>query len=229
MVLVTTALPDAVLLTDDEVVAVSACLGSPWPTSTPTVNQSDVDALLAAIERGRRSLAVRELLVTEGADLGVLDEQVQAAVGESLASGLIISVHVTDLALRPLGLPPNYHHYGAVGDEVWVVDAVVPAGAHRIGRANRSDCLQMLAALLDATWTDGIRTGPCGETEKPWLCVLGGVTPGTGVPTRGVLVGLGEIRPLDLVIADDGSVTGRPADGPDSVDDVPAWLGLPPA
>jgi hypothetical protein len=223
---VTTALSEPVLLTDDEVIAVSACLGHPWPTPTPTVDQSDVNALLAAVARGRRSLAVRELLTVDGGELGELADQVRGAVGESLAAGLLASVQITDADLGALDLGPCYHHYGAVDGELWTTDSVVPAGVHRVGRTPRADCLRMLTVLLEAAWRDGLEYDEAA-TEQPWLCVLGGVVPGTGVPTRAVLVGLGETRTLDLVIADDGTVDGRSADGPDSVDDVPAWLGLP--
>jgi hypothetical protein len=219
---------EPVLLTDDEVIAVGACLGSSWPTPTPTVDQSDVDALLAAVGRGRRSLAVRGLLRAQGGDLGVLDEQVRVAVGESLAAGLVVSVQVTDAALRPLGMPPSYHHYGAVDDENWATDVVVPAGAHRIGQASRADCLRALAVVMEAVWTDGV--GGAGEAEldgaEPWLCVLGGVVAGTGVPTRAVLVSRSELRRLDLDLADDGTVIGRPVAGPAATGEIPAWLGL---
>lgn len=48
-----------VRLTDDEVVALAVDGGGTWPAPLPTINESEADQLIIAVQRGRRSIAAR--------------------------------------------------------------------------------------------------------------------------------------------------------------------------
>ena len=82
------------LLTDDEVVAIAALLGVPWPTPFTVAGRIDREVVEAMVQRGTTSLLVRELATaaTGAVELG--------AVVRSYLDPMLAGVSRHDVPLR---------------------------------------------------------------------------------------------------------------------------------
>lgn len=162
--------PDhALLLTDDEVVALACARSVAWPGGLPTVDDEDRSQLLAAAFRGDRSLLVRGLRRPDNPD-----SEAETLADAVIGSPARITVYLGDstFARATWGLASS--HYGG-GDE-WVLETISPVGIHRFDRQPVDDHLGYLGALL----AGGVEAGPkpdqsavvTAEGGPEWLCML---------------------------------------------------------
>jgi hypothetical protein len=162
---------DDLVLTDDEVVAVSFELGEPWPGGLPTVRIDDPAALQGASFRGHRSLVVRGLLSEDG----TLDESAAGTCSEIAGADTYLIAYLADEAFRPAGWGIMSGHYPSPAG--WLFESVNPVGIHRLVRLPADDHRAYFEALL----TGAQRSGPTPRDESAgqaaWLCVLS-VAPG---------------------------------------------------
>ncbi|MDT5026352.1 MAG: hypothetical protein QOE61_2778 [Micromonosporaceae bacterium] len=139
------------LLTDDEVVALSALAEKPWPTGLFTVTATSVELRAAAL-RGVRSLTVRGLLAAAGPDTELRDA-IDVFLHPAARVGAYLAPVDTPRAMAGSALTL------ALADRQWWLDASTPDGIHAIrkvtaagGRAaieQFADCISS-GALLDA-------------------------------------------------------------------------------
>jgi hypothetical protein len=138
------------LLTDDEVVAIAAHRGRPWPTIVTSVDTSSAHELASAMVRGTRSLVVRGLARTE--------------------SGAIRLAGPLDTLIEPLFDDPSLHVYSAPqrspgqvdGGVVYIypqdtsgrypIEVVRGYGLHELSAVGRNDALALLARLIEAAF-----------------------------------------------------------------------------
>lgn len=170
---------DPLLLTDDEVAALAADRGRPWPAALPTIDDSEPGPLAAAAFRGARSLFVRGLGVGEPgrADL-------DAFLDEVLGATCRIEVFLGDETMRVKSHAlASAHHVLSSG---WVFEAISVIGVHRLTRLPSQEHLEYIGALLAGASSHGPRVD--GTSEAPsvaadWLCASA-IGPEGGVLVR---------------------------------------------
>lgn len=160
-----TAVNDLVL-TDDEVVAISFELAKPWPGGLPTVHLDDPAALRAASFRGHRSLVVRGLLSEEG----ILDESVASMCSEIAGKHTYLVAYLSDDAFQLAGWGIMSGHYPAPAG--WLFESVNPVGIHRLVRLPCADHRAYFEALLAGAQRSGPTSDGRLAASPSWLCVL---------------------------------------------------------
>jgi hypothetical protein len=164
-----------VVLTDDEVLALATRAGVGWPSASPTVDVADSGALSAAVQRGVRSLIVRELLGVGGEDH--LADPVDRVVGPLLGGTPILGIYPATDQLRyvSVGVATAYYQ----GDEaIWVSELITGAGVHYLKLKDPSDCRQAGRQLLQ----QAVETGWPGNPEA--LGSVPTILCGVGQPTE---------------------------------------------
>jgi hypothetical protein len=175
---------DNIVLTDDELVALSFERGRPWPTPLPTVDSSQRDALEMAALRGLRSLALRGALV-DGEFLPTVEEVANVTVARP---GLLLH-RGDDIGEVEGGANLGLAIVALSG--VWLLDDVSWAGTHRLRRADSTQELLdfLVSSLEENAW---------GSTHGTTTCLTSWST----VETRTLVVGAGNpyviSRTLDI-------------------------------
>ena len=152
------------LLTDDEVVAIAALLGVPWPTPFTVAGRIDREVVEAMVHRGTTSLLVRELATaaTGSVELG--------AVVRSYLDPMLANAHVTmfhcavDNPDKALG---GIVHMHRCDDDV-IVEAVAAGGLRQLSRQPAEGWWSMVTRLARAVFDDGVAERPDGVG----LCLL---------------------------------------------------------
>jgi hypothetical protein len=205
---------DTLVLTDDEVAAVAVSLGYGWPTAMPTI-ADDADAMLDAVGRGRRALAVRGLLEqSEPGEFGSLPVQVLPGLAEAVSGGLRWGVLASAEDFGALLTGPSFYHYGVAASEDWITDVVRPDGVHRLAATPRADCRELLLAMVESTWSDV--PDDVSADDASWLCILGPRS-----ASRAVLVRSGQLR---RHLLHDGEA--ERIEDASSVAEALTWLGI---
>ena len=133
----------AVLLTDDEVVAVAVDLKTHWPGALPTVASDDRTSLAATSSRGHRSLLVRDLLV-DGSVGGSRGPGPATAVAGATAH---VTVFLADDTFERASWGIASTHYPTAGG--WVLGTISPTGVHHLSPQPEEDQRRYMAAILD--------------------------------------------------------------------------------
>lgn len=153
----TTATPTTatrLTLTDDELLALSVELDSPWATEIPTVRTDDHDSLVTAITRGRRSLLARELTtidVTEDHATISWSPQLEPIV----AAGRRWPYRVRTCLITADGELATFEllTYAYPVERGWLVQSIDAAGSHLFLYASASDvdtfCVGLLELVID--------------------------------------------------------------------------------
>lgn len=160
----------ALLLTDDEVVALACARSAAWPGGLPTVDHEDRDQLLSAAFRGDRSLLVRGLRRPDSPD-SEAETLADAAIGST--TRIAVYLGDTSFARATWGLASS--HYG--GSEAWVLETISPVGIHRLGWQPVDEHLGYLSALLAGAVEAGPDPDQSAAAATPeggpeWLCML---------------------------------------------------------
>jgi hypothetical protein len=194
-----------VFLTDDEIVAIAAEHGQPWPTPLPTVATRSPAAVDAAARRGWRSLSVRQ----RAGDRLPLERLRRWASAE-----LMVQTYVTDADLSTVDGASRSAYYRGAGPG-WLIEVTVPTGVHAFRSAPVPDCARLIEAAVDDAMTSG-----AGGPEPPGarFCVLS-----RSGPTRLLAASRDGLELWDCA---DGLVP-RPMPAPESSAAALALLGLP--
>jgi hypothetical protein len=182
---------DTVMITDDEALALAARAGVSWPSVTPTIDVGDEAAVRAAVDRGARSLYVRELLGVGGQDRLAprLEQLVEPLVAGRATLGSYLAG--SDYTYVPRGL--SVAHYERTPDE-WVSEVIVTIGVHYLSTNTPAVCSATTRVLLGAIERDGLLPpSPPEVTGAEFLCTAG---PPGAEPLRLVAVRRGEILAL---------------------------------
>lgn len=180
-------------LTDDEVAAIGSLNGG-WPWALLTVETADV---ARAVERGQRSLLVRDLITDSGPSELLLRIASFAASDHTIASAVVRSDGTPDIPVIQVLLISG-------GDGNWLLDARLPVGIHRMDVVDVVGAREYLLTLCHSFAADA------DSRNREQLALLsavgdirGGVVIGTSVRRAyrdGERVGFGEViaeRPSD--------------------------------
>jgi hypothetical protein len=159
---------DAALLTDDEIVALCAVDGRPWPVGLITVGTS-AEELGRAGMRGMRSLMVRRLAAVPSDGSGARPhEDIVRDVAGFLDASRRIGAYVA----------PAQDHSALAGASVtaaqtrdgWLLDTATAAGVHALRHASTDEAAAAITEIAEKA-----RSGELfNRTPDPaaWVCVV---------------------------------------------------------
>lgn len=156
-----------ILLTDDEVVALAALLGRPWPTGLATVAPT-ADDLTQAGRRGVRSLIVRGI-VTADAESGYTPHPGVAAVIETfLLAPRRIGAYIAPAAAVETMAGAAITAVPVAG--IWWIDSTTAQGVHGFRQAQGDEVLAAITELADQTGDGTLLAGT--EDPSAYVCVI---------------------------------------------------------
>lgn len=141
---------EGILLTDDEVVALSALDGAPWPIGLSTV-AGDVAGVRAAALRGVRSLAVRGLLGSGDSHSPRIVDELASAVRAFLHSRKRVGAYVARISAPESMAGASIT--AAIEGADWWTEASTSDGIHAIRRTTAAEAH---SAIVE--FADGIRS-----------------------------------------------------------------------
>ena len=153
-------------LTDDEAAAIALRAEGGWRTPLPTVDQASEADLAAAVLRGRRSLAVRDLVQRDGTPTGPAAE-----VLARLGTGPRAAFTLVDEKGHwiPSGL--TVYLYGTSPDDVVMSHVVAGAGVHYFRVEPPAGQWTALTELAEAVFDRGFTEAKAGAAQ-PAAAVL---------------------------------------------------------
>jgi hypothetical protein len=143
------------LLSDDEVVALAVTEATGWPVPLTTVPTTPSE-LGAAVLRGRRSLAIRELVGSDGSTSAEVSEPVKSAVSAP------VRWYAYTAARDSLSVPSGSSTYAFLQGESATIDTVSAAGVHRFATGTAEEASDLIVALAKNVFDHGFR-GAEGE------------------------------------------------------------------
>jgi hypothetical protein len=151
---------EPVLLTDDEIVALSAVDGRPWPLGLITVGGT-ADELTQAGLRGIRSLAVRRLIAdaTEG------DRRPDPALARDVAA-FISAQHRVGAHIAPAASVDVLAGASITAARItdgWLLDTATADGVHALRRVSPEEAESAVIDFVEAV---------IGEARAGLVCVL---------------------------------------------------------
>lgn len=161
------------LLTDDEIVAIAARLGVPWPTPFTVAGHIDRNVVEAMVHRGTTSLLVRELATAEAGpvELGdVVRSYLDLMLSGSYATMYHCAVDDPDKALG--GIVHMHRREDAV-----IVEAVAAGGLRQLSHQPPAGWWNMVKRLARAVFDDGVAERP----DDVGLCLLRPEGAGAGI------------------------------------------------
>lgn len=167
---------EAALLTDDEIVALCAIDGRPWPLGLTTV-RSDAAELTQAGMRGMRSLLLRQL-ATEGSNKAggqpnaLLLGLVSTFLGARRRVGAYIAPRAEPSALAGAAITV------ALTADGWLMDSTTAGGVHALRRVSADEATTAVADMAEKACSGEIFVGVADPNA--WCCVL---VYGAGPPT----------------------------------------------
>jgi hypothetical protein len=159
---------DTALLTDDEIVALCAVDGRPWPVGLTTVDAT-ADDLTRAGMRGMRSLMVRRLAHHDADAPGMRPHQL-------IADDVTAFLDSTDRVGAYIA--PASDHSVIAGASVtaartptgWVVDTATAAGVHALRHTTDDEAADVVVGLIEQAY-DGTLFST-DEERAAWMCVV---------------------------------------------------------
>jgi hypothetical protein len=138
---------EAMLLTDDEMVALCIIDGRPWPLGLMTVGTTS-DELTQAGLRGVRSLLVRRLLTgSKGAD-ALPDPTVAREVAAFIGAETRVGAHVALAADRSVLAGASVN--AALTADGWLLDTATADGIHALRRVSADDAAATVIDFVEA-------------------------------------------------------------------------------
>lgn len=159
---------DSALLTDDEIVALCAADGRPWPLNLVTVEPT-IEEFTRAGVRGMRSLLVRRLAGSNADAPGVrpnelIARDVSAFLSASERVGAYIAPASDHAALGGAAVT------AARTDDGWVMDTSTAAGVHALRAVTSDEAATTVLALAESAYS-GELFGDA-ENGSNWVCVV---------------------------------------------------------
>lgn len=168
------------LISDDELVALTAARGGAWPLGLPTV---DGDALASAARRGVRSLTLRGLVQHRPPGW----DELSSAISAALESGVEYVAYRADHDDPRTSVGPVLAIFAAApGGRA--VDVVSAAGVHSIEQLDDDSADLLLAEWISATQAAN------GTIEPVGRAVLVVVGPSNGDHRKAWVFGAGEVQ-----------------------------------
>lgn len=172
-----------VLLTDDEVVAISVRNGVAWPSPLPTIELSE-DGLSRSERSGLRSLAVRGFLDVSQ-DSPTIDAEVAQTVLLASKAARWTAAYVAAIDAPTVLAGDSTYLYEAESESL--LDAVSAAGVHQFTSTSADDARALFVALAKNVFTFGVRGDSTdaalfigGNASDEWVRVcMGEVVVGT--------------------------------------------------
>jgi len=159
---------ETALLTDDEIVAICAADGRPWPIGLATVEPT-VEELARAGMRGMRSLMVRRLAGSDADKPGV---RPHAMIARDVAAFL----DATDRVGAYIAPASDHSVLGGAAVTAartprgWVVDTATAAGVHALRVASSDEATNAVLELAEKAYSGELFAN---ETEASnWVCVV---------------------------------------------------------
>jgi hypothetical protein len=159
---------DTALLTDDEIVALCAADGRPWPIGLNTVEPS-VEELSKAGIRGMRSLMVRRLAGGDAERPGVRPH-------EMIARDVAAFLDATERVGAYLAPAADHSRLGGASvtaartDQGWVVDTATAAGVHALRTASTDDAAHAVLELAEKAYRGELFDDDAERSR--WVCVV---------------------------------------------------------
>lgn len=208
---------DMPMLTDDEIVAVSARLDAPWRTLLPTVGLDHPEAVTAAILRGSRSLYVRGLL---DAETDELDPNLLGLMQKVGAKPVRLAAYASqENGDAVIGVPAQYF-FAEQGDIIWLVDSISGGGVHTFGTDTASDVAAELRTAIRHVLSVGVQLPPGGPGAEGRTVTMTMISQHPD-EVRQLVVGAQDSITANLIR--DGKTTNSPRP-PLTADDAVAWL-----
>ena len=158
-------------LTDDEAAALALRASGSWRVPLPTVDDTDELDLAAAILRGRRSLAVRDLANPDGTVTGEAARVLAALDGGPRAVFLLVDAREE---WCPSGL--TVYLYGDSAGQAKMSHVVTAAGVHYFRVGPPPGQWLALTELAEAVFKDGFADAEDG-VRQPAAAILSVVGP----------------------------------------------------
>lgn len=159
---------DVALLTDDEIVALCAADGRPWPLGLNTVAMT-AEELTRAGMRGMRSLMVRRLAGGNAEAPGVRPHQM---IADDIAAFLDAADRV-GAYLAPASAPTELGGAAVTAARArdgWILDTVTAAGVHALRQASTDEAITAVLELAEQTYSGMFFSD---DTDRAaWVCVL---------------------------------------------------------
>ncbi|CAM3656785.1 hypothetical protein H7J08_08520 [Mycobacterium frederiksbergense] len=157
---------DTALLTDDEIVALCAADGRPWPLNLTTVEPTAEDLTRAGV-RGMRSLLVRRLAGGNADAPGVrphewIARDVSAFLGATERVGAYVAPASDHSTLGGAAVS------AARADDVWVLDTSTAAGVHALRIATAHEAADAVLALAESAYSGSLFE----NADAQWVCVV---------------------------------------------------------
>lgn len=159
---------ETALLTDDEIVALCAADGRPWPVGLTTVEPT-AEELSRAGMRGMRSLMVRRLAGGDADKPGVRPH-------EMIARDVAAFLDAADRVGAYIAPASDHSVLGGAAvtaartSDGWVVDTATAAGVHALRAASADEATNAVLELAQKTYT-GELFGNDTEASQ-WVCVV---------------------------------------------------------
>jgi hypothetical protein len=138
---------EAVLLTDDELVALCIIDGRPWPLGLTTVGTAS-EALTQAGLRGVRSLVVRRLLTDSNGTVGRPDPTVAQEVSAFIGAEKRVGAHIATAADPSVLAGASVN--AALTPDGWLLDTVTADGIHALRRVSAEAAATTVIDFVEA-------------------------------------------------------------------------------
>lgn len=159
---------DTVLLTDDEIVALCAADGRPWPVSLATVEPTTEELTRSGV-RGMRSLLVRRLAGGNADAPGVRPHELIARdVASFLNSTERVGAYIAPASDH--SLLAGAAVTAARTDDGWMLDTATAAGVHALRAGTADEAASAVLALADSSYSGELFAGT--DDPSAWVCVI---------------------------------------------------------
>ncbi|OBC03422.1 hypothetical protein A5784_14470 [Mycobacterium sp. 852013-50091_SCH5140682] len=159
---------DTALLTDDEIVALCAADGRPWPIGLSTVAATPEEFARAGM-RGMRSLMVRRLARADADRPGMRPHEM---IADDVAA-FLDSTHRIGAYIAPASdhsVLGGASVTAAQTPDGWVVDTTTAAGVHALRPASADDAAAAVLGLAQQTYAGTAFTDD--DERAAWVCVI---------------------------------------------------------
>ncbi|WP_396910866.1 hypothetical protein [Mycolicibacterium sp.] len=159
---------ETALLTDDEIVALCAADGRPWPVGLATVEPTTSELARAGM-RGMRSLMVRRLAHRDADQPGMRPH-------EMIADDVAAFLSATDRVGAYVAPASDHAVLGGASvtaartDHGWVVDTATAAGVHALRSATAGEAADAVLTLAEQAYVGTLFTG--ADAATAWVCVV---------------------------------------------------------
>lgn len=159
---------DTALLTDDEIVALCAADGRPWPLSLTTVEPT-IEEFTRAGVRGMRSLLVRRLAGGNAEADGVRPHELIARdVASFLGASERVGAYIAPVS--DYSMLAGAAITAARTSDGWVLDTSTAAGVHALRTVSADEAADAVLAFAQSAYSGELFGG--SDASAPWVCVV---------------------------------------------------------